>query len=247
MLQQHAHTNNTLGEWQGLTKVSSVCTMSKLSFAPIFSAAHVSKWDPIPEDARIRATQSGFGLETWVSGQSNDAGHDACAPSELPKSNGGVLSTRECEITVRVDGPVAAPCFVGPRSIRSCGTYNFTFFFSFWVPTATVSSLSFCASLRTDLVTLFASCFNPFLCESDNMSVKTYTWITFWFLLTAPVVLWDATYCFMRYVGCVICAVSSQPTERLRPRSMVGGDLHWIWEPYGLYQNVDYVSPPSRT
>jgi hypothetical protein len=26
-----------------------------------------------------------------------------------------------------------------------------------------------------------------------------------------------------------------------RPRSMVGGDLHWIWEPYGLYQEVDYV------
>ena len=26
-----------------------------------------------------------------------------------------------------------------------------------------------------------------------------------------------------------------------RPRSMVGGDLHWIWEPYGLYQEIDYV------
>jgi hypothetical protein len=22
---------------------------------------------------------------------------------------------------------------------------------------------------------------------------------------------------------------------------MVGGDLHWIWKPYGLYQEVDYV------
>ncbi|KAF8132874.1 hypothetical protein EV363DRAFT_1326710 [Boletus edulis] len=55
------------------------------------------------------------------------------------------------------------------------------------------------------------------------MAVKTYTWITLWFLLTAPVILWDATYCFMR------------------PRSMVGGDLHWIWEPYGKYQDVDYV------
>jgi hypothetical protein len=22
---------------------------------------------------------------------------------------------------------------------------------------------------------------------------------------------------------------------------MVGGDLHWIWEPYGIYQEVDYV------
>ena len=26
-----------------------------------------------------------------------------------------------------------------------------------------------------------------------------------------------------------------------RPRSMVGGDLHWIWKPYALYQEVDYV------
>ena len=23
---------------------------------------------------------------------------------------------------------------------------------------------------------------------------------------------------------------------------MVGGDLHWIWKPYALYMNVDYVS-----
>ena len=26
-----------------------------------------------------------------------------------------------------------------------------------------------------------------------------------------------------------------------RPRSMVGGDLHWIWKPYEIYQEVDYV------
>ncbi|CAL1711047.1 unnamed protein product [Somion occarium] len=25
------------------------------------------------------------------------------------------------------------------------------------------------------------------------------------------------------------------------PRSMKGGDLHWIWKPYELYQEVDYV------
>jgi len=56
-----------------------------------------------------------------------------------------------------------------------------------------------------------------------SMAVKTYTWITLWFLLTTPVILWDVSYCFMR------------------PRSMVGGDLHWIWEPYGLYQTIDYV------
>ncbi len=22
---------------------------------------------------------------------------------------------------------------------------------------------------------------------------------------------------------------------------MAGGDLHWIWKPYGLYQEIDYV------
>ncbi|KAI9435841.1 hypothetical protein H4582DRAFT_2168443 [Lactarius indigo] len=55
------------------------------------------------------------------------------------------------------------------------------------------------------------------------MPPNTYTWISAWFLLSTPVVLWDAFYCLMR------------------PRSMVGGDLHWIWEPYGLYQEIDYI------
>ncbi|KIY65816.1 hypothetical protein CYLTODRAFT_432071 [Cylindrobasidium torrendii FP15055 ss-10] len=56
---------------------------------------------------------------------------------------------------------------------------------------------------------------------------KPATWITAWFLLTAPIILWDATYCFMR------------------PRSFEGGDLHWIWEPYSIYQNIDYVYSPE--
>ncbi|KAH7907060.1 hypothetical protein BJ138DRAFT_542939 [Hygrophoropsis aurantiaca] len=55
------------------------------------------------------------------------------------------------------------------------------------------------------------------------MAVKTHTWISLWFLVTAPVIAWDVGYCFMR------------------PRSMVGGDLHWIWKPYEIYQEVDYV------
>ncbi|KAJ7843109.1 hypothetical protein B0H14DRAFT_2779466 [Mycena olivaceomarginata] len=52
------------------------------------------------------------------------------------------------------------------------------------------------------------------------MPVKTYTWVSLWFLLTAPIIAWDVGYCFMR------------------PRSMEGGDLHWIWAPYSIYQNV---------
>ncbi|KAH9976688.1 hypothetical protein BGW80DRAFT_1546324 [Lactifluus volemus] len=55
------------------------------------------------------------------------------------------------------------------------------------------------------------------------MAPNTYSWISAWFVLTTPVIIWDAFYCLMR------------------PRSMVGGDLHWIWAPYALYQEVDYV------
>ncbi|KAF8201342.1 hypothetical protein K438DRAFT_1905793 [Mycena galopus ATCC 62051] len=45
------------------------------------------------------------------------------------------------------------------------------------------------------------------------MSVKTYSWVSLWFLLTAPVrhYCWDVGY---------------------------WGDLHWIWAPYSIYQNV---------
>jgi len=63
----------------------------------------------------------------------------------------------------------------------------------------------------------------PVLPDFTRMAVKTHTWITLWFVLSAPVIFWDAGYCFMR------------------PRSMLGGDLHWIWKPYGIYQNIDYV------
>jgi hypothetical protein len=59
--------------------------------------------------------------------------------------------------------------------------------------------------------------------DSAKMAVKTHTWITLWFVLSAPVIFWDVGYCFMR------------------PRSMLGGDLHWIWKPYEIYQNVDLV------
>ncbi|TFK24001.1 hypothetical protein FA15DRAFT_669972 [Coprinopsis marcescibilis] len=52
---------------------------------------------------------------------------------------------------------------------------------------------------------------------------KLPTWISYWFILTCPVVLWDVGYCY------------------LRPRSMVGGDLHWIWWPYALQQELDHV------
>ncbi|KAF8066961.1 hypothetical protein FPV67DRAFT_1417397 [Lyophyllum atratum] len=59
------------------------------------------------------------------------------------------------------------------------------------------------------------------------MAVKTHTWISLWFLLTVPVIAWDVGYCFMR------------------PRSMRGGDLHWLWKPYSIYQDV-YGLPALR-
>ncbi|KAJ7236256.1 hypothetical protein B0H12DRAFT_128741 [Mycena haematopus] len=55
------------------------------------------------------------------------------------------------------------------------------------------------------------------------MAQKNYAWVSLWFLLTAPLMIWDAGYCLMR------------------PRSMVGGDLYWFWKPYELYAMVDYV------
>ncbi|KAK7691463.1 hypothetical protein QCA50_004862 [Cerrena zonata] len=58
---------------------------------------------------------------------------------------------------------------------------------------------------------------------SRTMAVKTHTFVSLWFLLTIPIIFWDAGYCFMR------------------PRSMRGGDLHWIWKPYELYQEIDLV------
>ena len=82
------------------------------------------------------------------------------------------------------------------------------------------------------------------------MALKTYSWITFWFLASAPVIFWDAGYCFFRYV--------SSPAHQSRshrqslylapsPRSMKGGDLHWIWKPYEIYQEIDYVRLPPRS
>ncbi|EED78523.1 predicted protein, partial [Postia placenta Mad-698-R] len=41
------------------------------------------------------------------------------------------------------------------------------------------------------------------------------------FALTIPLVFWDSGFLLMR------------------PRSMVGGDLHFLWKPYAIYQNVD--------
>ncbi|TRM58478.1 hypothetical protein BD626DRAFT_183122 [Schizophyllum amplum] len=54
-------------------------------------------------------------------------------------------------------------------------------------------------------------------------TMAPHTWISLWFLLTAPVIAWDATYLFFR------------------PRSMAGGDLHWIWKPYEIYQEIDWI------
>ncbi|KAL0959179.1 hypothetical protein HGRIS_014460 [Hohenbuehelia grisea] len=59
--------------------------------------------------------------------------------------------------------------------------------------------------------------------SSKMASLKPHTWISLWFLVTVPVIFWDVGYCFMR------------------PRSMKGGDLHWIWSPYAIYQNIDLV------
>ncbi|GAA5894527.1 uncharacterized protein JCM6883_002128 [Sporobolomyces salmoneus] len=54
------------------------------------------------------------------------------------------------------------------------------------------------------------------------------TWILGWFLISTLAVCWD--------IGFVLA----------RPRSFKGGDLHWIWSPYALYEKVDLVYSPSH-
>jgi len=48
------------------------------------------------------------------------------------------------------------------------------------------------------------------------MAVKTYTWITLWFVLTAPVIFWDAGYCFMRYVLSTSLALPELTEHKVR-------------------------------
>ncbi|OJD25697.1 hypothetical protein ACJ73_02928 [Blastomyces percursus] len=47
--------------------------------------------------------------------------------------------------------------------------------------------------------------------------------VTLWLCISVPVVLWDASYVL------------------LRPHSMPGGSLHYIWSPYALYGTIDYI------
>ncbi|KAH8921638.1 hypothetical protein BT69DRAFT_311819 [Atractiella rhizophila] len=49
------------------------------------------------------------------------------------------------------------------------------------------------------------------------------TWIRIWFFVSSLLVIWDFCYCF------------------LRPHSMEGGALNFLWRPYILYAEVDYV------
>ncbi len=49
------------------------------------------------------------------------------------------------------------------------------------------------------------------------------TLVSAWLFLSSFVVAWDIGYILMR------------------PRSFLGGDLHWLWSPYSLYMNIDYI------
>lgn len=46
-------------------------------------------------------------------------------------------------------------------------------------------------------------------------------WLVGWFLVASPIVLYDATFLL------------------LRPRTLPGGDLNWLWRLYDLYITVD--------
>ncbi|KAI5287888.1 hypothetical protein KEM54_005639 [Ascosphaera aggregata] len=47
--------------------------------------------------------------------------------------------------------------------------------------------------------------------------------IMLWLFISIPLVLWDTCYIY------------------LRPYSMPGGPLHFLWKPYGLYGEVDFM------
>ena len=105
--------------------------MSKPLLVPIFSAAHVSKWDALPKDSIACTTQPRLEPErtdSWVNG---DNDHDVYAPSESSEQGENVLSTRrECELSVRVAefrGVVSTDRAgrVSRRFTKSRGTYCF--------------------------------------------------------------------------------------------------------------------------
>ncbi|EGC41020.1 conserved hypothetical protein [Histoplasma capsulatum var. duboisii H88] len=72
---------------------------------------------------------------------------------------------------------------------------------------------------------------SPSKSEKDQRgSVGTGKWrhtpsaiVTLWLSISVPLVLWDAGYIL------------------LRPHSMPGGRLHYIWSPYALYGAIDHV------
>lgn len=47
------------------------------------------------------------------------------------------------------------------------------------------------------------------------------TWLVAWLIIASPVVVWDFSFLL------------------LRPSSLPGGDLHWLFQPYSLYIEID--------
>jgi len=61
------------------------------------------------------------------------------------------------------------------------------------------------------------------LIKPSYMPHTSPLWAKVWFAISTLLVIWDCGYLF------------------LRPRSMPGGDLHWMWPGYQIYSIVDYV------
>ena len=59
--------------------------------------------------------------------------------------------------------------------------------------------------------------------KTSNEILSLPTWAFFWIILSSFIVMWD--------IGFVLN----------RPRSLPGGDLHFIWQPYSKYITIDYV------
>lgn len=62
--------------------------------------------------------------------------------------------------------------------------------------------------------------------SAANLSKTAYRppwWVWWWFVVSTILVAWDT--------GFVLA----------RPRSFAGGDLHFLWKPYALYEKIDLV------
>jgi len=132
--------------------------------------------------------------------------------STAPSAPGPSHSNGDAAQTTIAESVPSSPATPNSRTVRTSEKHETTASLTVKVEESTVDSV---VVTEEEMTRMTAS--------NQCSHVKPHLWISLWFALTIPVIFWDVGYCFMR------------------PRSMVGGDWHWLWSPYALYQNIDYV------